>query len=655
MSVTSPIDRPDTGERSLSSVGYLAGLDGVRALAVIAVMVYHADSSWLPGGFLGVEIFFVLSGYLITLLLMAETERAGRIDIAAFWVRRARRLLPALFALLAGLAIWMTLFESSSLGRTRGDVVGGLLYVSNWYQIWVGQGYAAVGDFAPLRHLWSLAVEEQFYLVWPIVMAVVLRSGTRRLARPALVLVGLAVAITVFVAIAHHPGRIGECAVTPEAYWQIGERCLAKADTLYLSTITRSTGLLLGAAFAMVWRPAAIMRGPLRHRPRRLDVIAALGLAVLVVATFRVHFLRGDDTAEGVVADGALFRGGFLITALATLAVIAAVTHRRTVIGRLLGIRPLLWVGTRSYGLYLYHWPIYQVLRQVAGTSLGLGRFVIAMVLTAAVTEASYRLIEMPVRRRQGAATWAAIRARQAPGARRIVTAVGVVLAALLVFSTVRLATADVELNEIEASIAAGEQQTTSVDDLLGDIPAGSGDGTQTVIDPLTGVEVTVTSVALAPQREPIEFLAIGDSVMLGAAGELFDRGYTVNAEQNRQMSDVLPFMQQLRDAGALGGVVVVHLGTNGPISEATMQAFLDIVAEVPTVVMLNVRGDVGWAERNNALLASVDGPDDNLILIDWATESGYCSGSCFAGDGIHLSADGQVHYANVIRDVTGQ
>ena len=111
MSVTSPIDRPDTGERSLSSVGYLAGLDGVRALAVIAVMVYHADSSWLPGGFLGVEIFFVLSGYLITLLLMAETERAGRIDIAAFWVRRARRLLPALFALLAGLAIWMTLFE----------------------------------------------------------------------------------------------------------------------------------------------------------------------------------------------------------------------------------------------------------------------------------------------------------------------------------------------------------------------------------------------------------------------------------------------------------------------------------------------------------------------------------------------------------------
>lgn len=653
MSVTSPTARPDLGGRSLSSVGYLAGLDGMRALAVIAVMVYHADASWLPGGFLGVEVFFVLSGYLITLLLMAETERNGRIDIAAFWVRRARRLLPALFVLITALMIWMTLFESSSLGRTRGDIVAGLLYVSNWYQIWVGQGYAAVGDFAPLRHLWSLAVEEQFYLVWPVVMAVVLRGGTRRTARPALVLAGVAIAISMLVAVAHHPGRIGECAVTPDAYWQVGQRCLAKADTLYLSTITRSTGLLLGAAFALVWRPAAIMRGPLRHRPRRLDIAALLGLVVLGLLTLRVHFLRSDEAAEGLVADGALFRGGLLATAIATLAVISAVTHRRSLVGRLLGARPLVWVGTRSYGLYLYHWPIYQILRQVAGASLGVGRFVVAMVLTAAVTEVSYRLLEMPIRRGEGAQTWATIRSRQAPGARRVTVALGVVLAGLLVFSTVRLATADVELNEIEASIAAGEQQVTSVDDLLGEIPGGT--GTATEIDPLTGVEVTVTSIAIAPQREPIEFLAIGDSVMLGAAGELFDRGYTVNAEQNRQMSDVLPFMQQLRDSGALGGVLVVHLGTNGPISEATMQAFLGIVAEVDTVVMLNVRGDVDWAERNNALLAAVDGPDDNLIVIDWATEAGNCSGSCFAGDGIHLSADGQVHYANVIRDVTGR
>ncbi|MEY2974547.1 MAG: hypothetical protein RIR49_967 [Actinomycetota bacterium] len=655
MSVTSPTVRPDQGGRSLSTTGYLAGLDGVRALAVIAVMVYHADSSWLPGGFLGVEVFFVLSGYLITLLLMAETERTGRIDIAAFWIRRARRLLPALLVLVAGLTIWMTLFESSSLGRARGDIVAGLLYVSNWYQIWVGQGYAAVGDFAPLRHLWSLAVEEQFYLVWPVVMAVVLRGGTRRTARPALLLTGIAVVVTVLVALAHHPGRIGECAVTPEAYWQVGERCLAKADTLYLSTITRSTGLLLGAAFAMVWRPAAIMRGPLRHRPRRLDVAAVVGLAVLVMLTFRVHFLRGDDAAEGVVADGALFRGGFLLTAVATLAVIAAVTHRRSSIGRALGFGPLVWVGTRSYGLYLFHWPIYQVLRQVAGASLGIGRFVVAMILTGLVTEASYRFLEMPVRRGEGARTWARIRERQAPGARRAVTLLGVALGALLVFSTVRLALADVELNEIEATIVAGEQQVTSVDDLLGELPTGADAVTGTATDPLTGVEVTVDSVAIAPQREPIEFLAIGDSVMLGAAGELFDRGYTVNAEQNRQMSDVLPFMQQLRDSGALGGVLVVHLGTNGPISETTMRAFLTIVADVGTVVMLNVRGDVEWAERNNALLASLDGPDDNLIVVDWAREAENCTGSCFAGDGIHLSADGQVHYANVIRDVTGR
>ncbi|MGA1616738.1 MAG: acyltransferase family protein, partial [Ilumatobacteraceae bacterium] len=169
MSATSHVERPR--RVTISSVPYLPGLDGLRALAVIAVMIYHADPSWLPGGFLGVEVFFVISGYLITLLLMAERERDGRIDLGAFWMRRARRLLPALFAVMVALSIYTTIFRPEALGKVRGDLIAGFFYVSNWFQIWVGAGYASSGDFAPLRHLWSLAVEEQFYLVWPIVMA----------------------------------------------------------------------------------------------------------------------------------------------------------------------------------------------------------------------------------------------------------------------------------------------------------------------------------------------------------------------------------------------------------------------------------------------------------------------------------------------------
>jgi peptidoglycan/LPS O-acetylase OafA/YrhL len=182
--VAEPAARPlewDPPRQAISSVPYLPGLDGLRGLAVAAVMVYHANTEWLPGGFLGVEVFFVISGYLITLLLIGEHERTGRVDLRGFYVRRARRLLPALFTLLVGITIYTTLFRDDALGQLRGDVVAAVTYVSNWYQIWVGQGYTAAGDFAPLRHLWSLAVEEQFYVIWPLVMIGLLRLGRRRL------------------------------------------------------------------------------------------------------------------------------------------------------------------------------------------------------------------------------------------------------------------------------------------------------------------------------------------------------------------------------------------------------------------------------------------------------------------------------------------
>ena len=208
----------------ISRVPYLPGLDGLRAIAVVAVMIYHANSAWLPGGFLGVEMFFVISGYLITLLLIAERERTYRISLGQFWLRRARRLLPAVFLMMLMVTLWTALFERHALGQLRGDVLAGTFYVSNWYQVWEGLGYTASGDFAPLRHLWSLAVEEQFYLIWPIIMVLLLgRAGTRRVADVSRWLFVAAIAITVLVALAFHAGPIGEPAQTPEAYWWIGE------------------------------------------------------------------------------------------------------------------------------------------------------------------------------------------------------------------------------------------------------------------------------------------------------------------------------------------------------------------------------------------------------------------------------------------------
>lgn len=636
----------------------------MRALAVIAVLVYHANTEWLSGGFLGVEVFFVISGYLITLLLMAERERTGTVRIGAFWMRRARRLLPALFLMLFLLLTYTWMFKSDELGKLRGDMLGGLLYVSNWYQIWVGQGYSSSGDFAPLRHLWSLAVEEQFYLLWPIVMMLLLRrTGTRNVALAARWLVLAALVVTVMTALLHHSGPIGDCSVNPDAYWTLGDRCISKADSLYLSTITRSSGLLLGAAFAMVWRPMAIMRGPLRNAGRLLDIVGLVGLLLLGFLNWKLHFV----TPAG--ADAWLFRGGFLWTSLATLMVIAAVTHRRTVTSRALGNPLLVWVGTRSYGLYLYSWPIYQIIRKVAGNALTLPQFVVALVITVFLTELSYRFVETPIRRGEVARWWESLRARRDPVPRQFVAVATVVSLLVLAFGVLRLGLAELKQNEIAIALEEGAENTTSLDDLLGtggDEGAAPPTPTPTAAPPPVDTSVTAesttttsttTTTTTTLPKEPVDYLAIGDSVMLGAAGVLKERGYTVNAEVSRQMNQTVSLMEQLGEADLFGDPVIIHLGTNGPITRETLDALLAPLSRVPNVIILNVHANRPWTAENNRILAERDKPNgqDNIILIDWNSLANECPGDCFAADGIHLTDAGRVYYANVIGDWTGR
>jgi peptidoglycan/LPS O-acetylase OafA/YrhL len=662
--------RPQRAAVKLSAVPYMPGLDGMRAIAVVAVMLYHANHDWLPGGFLGVEMFFVISGYLITLLLMAEREETGRIHLLAFWGRRARRLLPALFVMLFLVLTYSMMFKSSVLGKLRGDLVAGLLYVSNWYQIWVGQGYTAGSDFVPLRHLWSLAVEEQFYVFWPIIMMLLMRrGGTRRLAMTARWLVGIAVVITVVTAVAYHSGRIGECAVTPDAYWTVRGRCVSKMDALYLSTITRSTGVLLGAAFAMVWRPRAIMRSQLRDRSGLLDLVAVVGLAILGLEFWFLSVANDEGEATAW-----LFRGGFLVTAVATLMVIAAVTHRYALTGRILSMRPLLWVGTRSYGLYLFHWPIYQIIREVAGVPLTWMEFVVAMMVTIPITEISYRFLEMPIRRREFWGWWDGLRRRASPGPRQAMAMTVVVCLLLLAVGVIRLGLAELQPNEVEATLAEGAENTTSLEQLLGngasagtagttepdEVATGSSQPATSESVPGTIATTTTTSTSTTTTTttlpaEPVDYLAVGDSVMLGAAGVLSERGYTVDAHVSRQMIDMVPIFEQFGEANLFGDPVVIHLGTNGPFEAETLDALLAPLSTVPNVIMLNVFANRSWAANNNALLDARDNPGDNIILIDWATLATQCPGNCFAADGIHLNAQGQKYYADVIGDVTGR
>ncbi len=668
-------------KQAISRVPYLPGLDGMRAIAVVAVMLYHANNSWLPGGFLGVEVFFVISGYLITLLLIGEHERTGTVNLKQFYLRRARRLLPALFVLLIGLMIYTTLFRSDALGQLRGDVLAGLGYVMNWYQIWVGQGYTASGDFAPLRHLWSLAVEEQFYLIWPLIMVGLLRLGRRRLPEIARWLFLFSLGITVLLALLYHPGPIGECDVTPEAYWQIRGRCVSKVDALYLNTITRSGGLMLGAAFAMVWRPIALRRGPVREKGPLLDLIALIGLLSLVGLMWGVHLV----TPAG--ADPWLFRGGFFLCGLATVAIMAAVTHPQAVSGKLLGTPVLLWIGTRSYGLYLFHWPVYQIIREVAGVPLTFAEFLLAMAITLPITELSYRFIETPIRTGRIKTWWARLRAQRDPTPRRMLAGVGAGVVGLSLFAAANMATAELKQNEIAQSLADAEDATVDLSELIatttvaGDGAAADPTPTTTVSPsstpppattiaggqptPTTAAAPTTSAAAAAPTTTaaattttalpPNARIAIGDSVMQGASDALNDRGILVDAAQNRQMSTMIPVVEGLRDNGRLANAaaVIVHLGTNGPFNDDTANRFFSALADVPRVVVLTVDANKEWIAGNNNKIWGLPERFPNVDVLDWQGLSDDCPGACFYDDNIHLRPEGAEYYAQLIDDFT--
>jgi len=401
---------------------YLPGLDGLRALAVTAVVLYHLDLPWIPGGFLGVDAFFVLSGFLITTLVLEEVERTGRLSYRQFYLRRARRLLPALWLLLLTVSAASLLFMREELTELRGDVAAALLYVSNWWYILADQSYFEfTGRPALLQHLWSLAVEEQFYLVWPAVVVIAMATGRRRVRRIELV---LAVASTVWMAwlslrsgfpVPNDPSRV------------------------YYGTDTHAMGLLVGAALATVWAPwrrwspgaSWLSRSPIPQRGAAVVIDAAGLLGLIGVGWF---FLRVGEFSDF------LFRGGFLVLALLTALGLAALANPAGLLSRAMSVQPLRYLGERSYGIYLWHWPVFMVTRPgfelpLGGAPSGLLRAGITLLLA----EASYRFVEMPIRRGAIAAALHKARERTPAGRVMAIRVVTVTLTLALVVWTVGL------------------------------------------------------------------------------------------------------------------------------------------------------------------------------------------------------------------------
>jgi hypothetical protein len=364
-------------------------------------------------------------------------------------------------------------------------------------------------------------------------------------------------------------------------------------------------------------------------------------------------------------ADPWLFRGGFLATDFATLLVIVAVTHRGARMGMFLGAQPLNWIGTRSYGLYLYHWPIFQIIRGNAGATLTVPEFVGAMVLTCIITELSYRYVEMPIRRRQLGKWWDRVRDVSDTRQRQLIAAGAVGCVALFGFAAVSMFTAPLKQNDVAETLAAAEDDVTDVGALLSSTTVVGAEPTSTATAPTTAVgaaadpaATTTTTAAATTTTAPQAvgpYLAIGDSVMAGAASPLKAAGFTVDAQESRQFGDYLPQLQALKASGQTPEVVVVHLGTNGNIDEDDAREFFQLLTDVPRVVVLRNWVDRSWTEANNELINTIDAEFDNVTAGWWDTLAPECPGDCYAAsDGFHLSADGADYYTALITEWAG-
>jgi len=640
------------GSRPAEKV-YRPGLDGLRAVAVIGVLLYHAGVRWMPGGLLGVDLFFVISGFLITSLLITELQRSGRIALAGFYGRRARRLFPALAAVLALAVGAMALFRPGDLVRFRGDLLASVGYVANWWFIVKHQSYfVASGRPSPFQHLWSLAVEEQFYILWPLGLLVAWRSLTR--------LQGPAVARR----------RTEARALTRIGWYAAGAACLSAAwmasiavhedlpygadsSRVYFGTDTHASGLLLGVAAAAF---LAARYGPLwQRRPGRVarKAFDLAGVAALVAVGWAM--LRASEFAPG------LYRGGFFLFAVAAAVAVTAVSRPGGFLAWALGSKAGRWIGTRSYGLYLWHWPVYVYTRPQLDVPLtGAANVALRLALTVILAEGSYRLVERPLRNLR----WRDWRQVNLPWRRVLATvtmATGVALGSAGVLS---LGYAVYQIggqpahgkslaitSSISHSVAAAHTAVSHVPKAgTSSPPTATASPTATPAAPSASPAAAATPAPL-PLPDGHMVTAIGDSVMLGAVADLTDAlpGATVDAVEGRQASSAFSLIDGLVNTSHLGADVVLHIGTNGTIDPQALDSVLTLMGG-RRVTLLNLHVPRPWQDLNNATLAAAARAHPNVALLDWNTAAS-AHPEWLWDDGIHLRPAGAAAYRDLILD----
>lgn len=602
-----------------------SGLDGVRALAVAAVFLFHAEVLGFGGGFLGVDVFFVLSGFLITGLLVREYGQTRSVDVARFYWRRAKRLLPALFLLLALVPIAAAIWATDALPRLRGDTVASLAYSTNWWFVFRGESYFEFTGRQPLlQHLWSLAIEEQFYLVWPALVIGAMKIGGRRL-------LGWSAAIL----------SVASLALMFAIMRNVDERTPGDASRVYFGTDTHAFGLLAGAALAIWWR---IDRSKASGSVAMRTGLVFLGLASLagLVVSFVVLW---EQSAW-------LFPWGFAVVCALTMVLIFAGAHPASPLGRILDWGPIGWIGVRSYGIYLWHWPVFMLTRPELDLRMSEPAiFAIRVVLTLVVSALSYTFLEHPIRtgaieRLIQRMKSREVRVRRPAEWQAVLSALGTLsLAGTVTLILLRAPDRAAPAADVVAALGGTPPAAAPVAATAGT----NGDGAKPVHAAAPGAPVP------AEVRYVGDVIALGDSVLLGAQPVLMRsiRGLSVDAEVGRQAVHLLERVRLLRETRQLTPVVALHFGTNGYVTERQLRQILAELEDRERVIVINSRVPRRWMEPNNELIGRVVPEFANVVLADWESVS-RDHPEFFVSDGIHLSAEGQRAFVDAIVSVGG-
>ncbi len=579
--------------KGAEGIRHIASIDGLRAIAVTAVVLYHLGISWIPGGFLGVDLFFVISGYVITRLILDSINQSSALDLRAFYAARIRRIFPGFIFMVICTIIFIGVWAPEAIKRFLSDLPYAITGTINWLLVARNQDYfETIGRPPLLQHTWSLAGELQFYLIWPIILLTILKYfGKKNIARIALIIAMISGTTLFFVSL------------------QLDQANAKQISHIYFGTDTHSLGLFLGAALAVSWIPQNLSANIERRAQDVIDAIGVVGLLGLIST-----FLFIDQS------NASLYRIAFPLAGIFGCLVIISLVHPASRFAPLISTAPFRWIGQRSYGIYIWHWVIFQVTRpsvDLSGQTWAL--YLARVLLVLALADISLRWVEIPFRQGVVQNWFRGMKYRSSKV--RLRQQLSVILSIVTILA-------------ITTSISV--QAITKSDQIANELLAPSNELTKPTQDLASTTGLWVT----------------GDSVILGIRSKLEAKQHIslVNARVGRQAPELLAVMR-VDQTSVPESPVVFNLGNNNALTESTVVEIFETLKNQPQIIVVNTAVPRSWKDSNNALISSVAARYPNVIVIDWNKIS---TGrpELFAPDGVHLSPAGSDVYVDLVVSV---